>query len=242
MLRRLVISTLLLIPVLAYGQDIQTVQTGKSYFRASFNNEKIEKNIHKFPYWDEIQSREMDVAFEAYLTGPFARENFPEEAAMIFRFIEQGNLMGVVIEAHEKWEVLEYIKRGYSVEDISNGKAYAEYKPRAHTEARFKESRLYQFWYKQLFRGDPPAMRAFLFVHPVLHMFIRDIYGIEVTTEIMRHLIGEFGKHESIVRSEECSRKDIEKAMAFFEKTGYNYGNQKGLFLKRGLVFLREIG
>lgn len=216
----------------------------ESYFRTKFNNEVFEKCIHEFKYWSEIQSEEVDIAFEAYLQGPSAQKIAPLECAMIFKLIEQGGVLGVAAEAHEKWEVLEYLKKGYSLEDIRNGDAHKQYKSVAHAEARFKEYRLYQFLYKNLLGENPPAMRAFLFVHPFIKIFLEDIYNVkvsEVTIAIMDRLVSEHGKYEHIMRGENCSREDIEKCIRFFEEVGFDYGNDRNLFLQCGMKFLQSI-
>ncbi|MEK7560625.1 MAG: hypothetical protein AAB539_01570 [Patescibacteria group bacterium] len=212
----------------------------RSYFRTKLNDKVIADRIHAFAYWNEVQSQEVDIAFERYQKGPYIQKRFPKEAAIIFQLIEQDRFLGIAAEAHEKWEVLEYLKNGYSLEDISSGKAYEEYKPHAHAVARYKELRLYQWWHTQLFGGDPPAMRAFLFTHPVLKILVEDVYSVEISTEIVDGLIRELREYESIVRAEKCSRDDIEKAMSFFERTGYDYGTQRGLFLNRGLMLLEK--
>lgn len=209
----------------------------QSYFRAKFNNKKVENHIKNFEYWGEIQSQEVDVAFETYQKGPYIQKRFPDEAALIFKVIERGGLLGVAAEAHEKWEVLEYIRRGYSTEEIGNGKAYEEYKPAAHAEARFRELRLYQFWYKQVFNEKPPAMRAFLFVHPVLKIIVEDIYKVEVDDKLMRYLLDELEKYKDVVGSENCSKEDVGNCIKFFETTGFSYGDERDLFLRRGLHF-----
>lgn len=212
----------------------------KNNFRAKFNNETVEKKIQDFQYWDEIQSEEVDLAFEAYQRGSYVQGRFPKEAAIIFGLIDRGGLLGVVVEAHEKWEVLEYLKKGYSIEDIGNGKAYEEYKPQAHAVARFKELRFYQFWYKHLFKDKPPAMKAFLFVHPVLKMIVQDVYKVEIDTKLMDRLVNELQIYKDTFDSEECSEKDLERCLIFFEKTGYDYGDQRGLFLSRASDFLNK--
>lgn len=226
--------------VIFCGCSLTKTVENKSFFRAKFNDDTIENRIQDFEYWNEIQSQEVDAAFEAYQKGAYIQRRFPDEAALIFRFIDRGSLLGVAVEAHEKWEVLEYIRKGYSMEEIGDGRAYEEYKPIAHTEARFKELMLYQFWYEQLFNERPPTMKAFLFVHPLLKIIAEDIYKVEVDTQLMKMLINELEKYESVMKSEKCSKEDIEKCIRLFDRTGYDYGDQKDLFLKRGLDFLNE--
>ncbi|MDP3725879.1 MAG: hypothetical protein Q8R36_01640 [bacterium] len=227
---------LLAISLLGCGEP-----TAQSYFRAQFNNNVIENQINKFPYWDEIQTKEVDMALKSYLKEPYAQKKFPKEAEMVFRLIDQGGLLGVATEAHEKWEVLEYLKKGYSLEDISNGKAHKENRSSAHAVARYKELRFYQFWYTQLFGSNPPAMRTFLFVHPALKIFIEDIYKTETTTKIMEKLTRELKEYESVARAEKSSKDDVLRCIEFFERTGYNYGAERSLFLNRGLTFFEEI-
>lgn len=213
----------------------------RSYFRAQLNDAIVEGHIHDFAYWREIQSKEVDIAFETYQKGPHIQKRFAQEASTIFQLIGRGGLLGVAAEAHEKWEVLEYLKGGYSLEDIGNGKAYAEYKPHAHAIARYKELRLYQFWYALLFGDKPPAMKAFLFVHPVLKIIVEDIYQVETTTEVMDGLMRELRAYEGIARTERSSKEDISRCIRFFEGTGYDYGAQRSLFLDRGLIFLEKV-
>ena len=212
-----------------------------SYFRTAFNNEIIENCISEFEYWGEIQSQEVDIAFEAYQKGHYIQAKFPEESALIFKLIEQGGLLGAAAEVHEKWEVLEYLKNSFSLEDIDNGKAYKVYKPRAHAEARFKELRLYQFLYGRLCRGRVPAMRAFLYVHPVLKIIVQDIYKADVSAELLSRLLSELGEHANAVISEKIFAKDIKSCIKFFEKGGYIYGEQRSLFLERGLTFVTKL-
>lgn len=213
----------------------------QSDFRAKFDNEAIRNQINEFTYWDEIQTKEVDAAFEAYLKGPGTQGKFSKEAATIFQLIQQGGLLGVTIEAHEKWEVLEYLKNGYLLEDINSGKAREEYKPVAHAVARYKELRLYQFWYAKLFGSNPPAMRAFLFVHPALKIFIEDIYATETTIEVMDLFVRELREYEGIARTEKSSGVDVIRCIKFFERGGYDYGAQRSLFLNRGLIFFEKI-
>jgi len=195
----------------------------------------------EFEYWGEIQTEEVDRAFEAYLNGSYIQKIAPKERAAIFQIIEQSGLLGVAVEAHEKWEVLEYLKMGYSLEDIGNGKAYKEYKPRAHAAARYKELKLYQFWYTKLFGGNPPAMKAFLFVNPFLKIILEDVYKVKTTTKVMDYFVRELKEYENIVRGEESSEEDIIKCIRFFEQIGYDYGDQRAFFLNQGLTFLEEI-
>ena len=84
----------------------------RSYFRARLNDAIIKEHIHAFVYWNEIQSKEVDIAFETYQKGPDIQKRFGREASTIFQLIRQGGLLGVAAEAHEKWEVLEYLKKG----------------------------------------------------------------------------------------------------------------------------------
>lgn len=234
----LVVISAMLAVTFFYGHQQKDINKNKSHFRTKFHNKTIENCIHDFEYWHEIQSQEVDMAFESYFTG--SHLGGEKETALILELIDRGGFLGVVAEAHEKWEVLEYLRKDYSLEEIGSGKAYKEYKPTAHTEARFKEIRLYQFWYKQLFDEDPPAMIAFLFVHPMLKIIAQDIYHVEIDAELMDMLVHELDKYEGVIRSENCSREDVENCIKFFEKTGYDYGDQKNLFLKRGLDFLDE--
>ena len=230
------ISAILMI-IFFYGHQQKNINKNRSYFRTKFQNATIESHIYDFPYWNEIQSQEVDMAFTAYFTGSYLGDE--KETALILDLIDRGGFLGVVAEAHEKWEVLEYLKKGYSLEEIGNGKAYKEYKPTAHTEARFKELRLCQFWYKQLFNEDPPAMKAFLFVDPLLQIVVWDIYKMEIDEKIMKMLVvDELEKYKDVISSENCSKEDVENCIKFFEKTGYDYGDGRDLFLKRGLEFL----
>lgn len=214
----------------------------QSYFRAKLNDTIIENHINTFVYWHEVQSKEVDAAFEAYQKGHYIQKRFPEEARTIFQLIERGGLLGVAAEAHEKWEVLEYLKRGYSLEDIGSGRAYEAYKLHAHAVARYKELRLYQFWYAKMLGSESPAMRAFLFAHPVLKILVEDVYHVVITIEVIDGLICELREYEGIARAESSSHDEIEKCIKFFERTGYDYGIQRSLFLNRGQVFFEVIG
>lgn len=219
------------------------------YFRTKLDK-TLEKYLSQFEYWDEIQTKEVDLAFEAYLTGSYIPKIAPREVEKIFELIGQGGILGVAVEAHEKWEVLEYLKKGYMLEQIRDGtahkahkKAGAEFKDvSAHAEARFKEHKLYQFCYEKLFKEQPPALMAFLLVCPHQEIFIFDDIDIEEHLNYyMDRFMHEYGKHEVSVRAEKCSERDLEKALMFFEKNGYKYKDrQKALrmaieYLQNGL-------
>lgn len=199
----------------------------------------LEEHISQFEYLKEIQPSEVDTAFEAYLRGPYVTGLAPDEAGMVFKLIEKGGLLGLEAEAHEKWEVLEYLKKDYSLEDISNGKAHKEYRKYAHAEARFKEHSLHQFLYNKQFGKKAPPMHAFLLVTPLLEIFLEGVYKSEVTNDHLEYFIGEFGKHKDSILSEKCSKTDLENALKFFEKNGYEYKNREKM-LRRAEDFIKR--
>lgn len=208
------------------------------HFRTKLDK-TLEEHLSQFEHWNEIQSEEVDLAFEVYLRGHYISNKAPKEVSMVFKLIEKGGLLGVETEAHEKWEALEYLKKEYSLEDISNGKAHKEYKPFAHTEARFKEFKLHQFLYENQFGKKSPPMYAFLLVSPFLEIFGEEVHGVEIRDEHLEYLIGEFGKYKDSIMSEKCSKKDLKNALKFFEKNGYLY-RDKAKILKRAEEFTKR--
>lgn len=217
----------------------------KKYFRTKLDK-TLEEHLSQFEYWDEIQPLEVDLAFEAYLCNSYISQIAPTEVKTIFGLMEQGGILGLAVECHEKWECLEYLKKNYTLEQIRDGtvhkahkKAGAEFKDvSAHAKARFKEYSLYQFLYqKQLDKKSPPKY-AFLLVTPFLEIF-GEAYKIEMTVEHLDYLINEFGKHKDSIMSEKCSEKDLENALKFFEKNGYQY-KDKSKILERAKEFLEH--
>ncbi len=213
-------------------------------------NKTLEEHLSQFEYWDEIQTKKVDLAFEAYLTGSYIPKLAPRDVEKVFELIGQGGILGVAVEAHEKWECLEYLKEGYSIAQIGDGTAHKAHHSNGewfdvhpHAEARFKEHKLYQFLYKKLFKEKPPALVSFLLVTPYSEIFNFENIDIEKNLNYyMNHFMHEYGKHEETVMAEKCSEKDLEKALMFFEKScGYEYKDrQKALrmakeYLKNGL-------
>lgn len=217
----------------------------KKYFRTKLDK-TLEKCIGQFEYWDEIQPLKVDMAFEAYLCNSYISQIAPIEVKTIFRLMEQGGILGMAMECHEKWECLEYLKKRYTLKQIRNGKSHKAYKKAgadfknvsAHAEARFKEYSFYQFLYqKQLDKKSPPKY-AFLLVTPFLEIF-GEAYKIEMTVEHLEYLVNEFGKHKDSIMSEKCSKKDLKNALKFFEKNGYEY-KDKSKMLRRAEDFIKR--
>jgi len=199
----------------------------------------LEKQLSQFEYLKEIQSLELDVAFEKYLRGPYMRGLGLGESDMVFSLINKGGLLGFAVEAHEKWEVLEYLKKSYSLEDISDGKAHKEHKPYAHAEARFKEYSIYRFLYEKQFNKKSPPIYAFLLVTPSIEIFGEGVHKVDLTVDHLEYLIKEYGKHKDSILSEKCSKQDLKNAMKFFEKNGYEYKDMKKM-LRRAEEFIKN--
>lgn len=155
----------------------------------------------------------------------FLREP-PRDVEKVFELIRQGGILGAATEAHEKWECLEYLRAGCTIEQIRDGTAHKAHRVDGkwkdedispHAEARFKEHKLYQFLYEKLFKEQPPALVAFLLVIPYLEIFNFDNIDVEKHLNYyMDNYMHEYGRHEDAVRSEKCSEKDLEKAMMVF--------------------------
>lgn len=225
----------------------------KKYFRTKLDK-TLEKCINQFEYWEEIQTEDVDRAFEAYLTGSYIPEIAPRDVEKVFELIRQGGILGIAVEAHEKWECLEYLRKGWTIEQIGDGTAHKAHRVDGkwkdedvgpHAEARFKEHKLYQFCYEKMFKEQPPALMAFLLVSPHFEIFNFDNIDIEKHLNYyMDHFMHEYGKHEESVRAEKCSERDLEKALVFFEKSSYQYKDrQKALrmaseYLQNGLKIL----
>lgn len=213
------------------------MSNAKKHFRTKLKDKTLEKCISQFECLEEINSEEVDLAFETYLRGPYITKLAKNEVERVFELMKDGKLLGVAVEAHEKWEVLEYLKKGYTLEEISNGVAHENYRPYAHAEARFKEYSLYKFLYQKQFLKDSPPMHAYLLVCPLWELFIEECYKMEIKPEHLDYMLGEFGHHEKPIRSEKCSKEDLENALKFFEKNGYEY-KDKAKMLRRAEDFI----
>ena len=236
MRRSTFLLSLLVVGLLGLGSSLAQAE-----FRAEFDNETIESAISNFEYWDEISNnKEIDDAIDAHLTmGHDAPEYEVRANDTTLRIIERDDLIGKVVWAHEGWEMHVFLGMGYSQEQIANGSAWSESGANAHALARYKELQLYQFLYSQLIGGTPPAMRAFLFVHPTLIYVWENDLEIGVDRVVMRYLLyKDLGEYSNIVRDEDSSSDDIEKVIRFFEAVGYDFGDQREVFLNRGLDFL----
>lgn len=219
----------------------------KKYFRTKLDK-TLEEQLSQFEYWDEIQPLEVDVAFESYLCSSYISNKTPKEVGMVFKLIEKGGLLGLAVEAHEKWEVLEFLRKKYTLEQIRDGTAHKAHRVNnkwkdedvsPHAEARFKEYSLYRFLYDAQFGKKSPPLYAFLLVTPHIEIFGEEVHNVDVTIEHLDYLIGEFGKYKSSIISEKCSKKDLKNSMKFFEKNGYTYNNRNKM-LKRAENFIRK--
>ena len=61
----------------------------QSHFRTQINDKVIASRIHTFAYWNEVQSHEIDVAFEMYQKGPYIQKRFAKINRRIRRGVEE---------------------------------------------------------------------------------------------------------------------------------------------------------
>ena len=175
MIKRAIFQLILILGLVGCGNSLT-----QDEFVSEFGND-VNIVFSDFEYWDEIQTSEVGEALHVYINESFARESRSVKVDEILKIIEAGGLLGISVEAHERWEVLAFLNNGYTLGNIGTEKTYREFRAQAHAVARYKELRFYQFLYEYLFNDFPPAMKACLAVSPVLKIFVEDLYRICTT-------------------------------------------------------------
>lgn len=194
--------------------------------KIGLNLEEIEES---FGPWKKIKDDpSIHDIFLSYIE--YAKESVPEQADIIEQMLEDHSIHALGIIAHEKFEVVKYLKAGYTKEDIGNGKAHEEYYDEAHDKATVMQFRLYEHASKCV--GGIPSL-ALILCSPTIEI----IYG----THEKGGDIDQSTCFSKLIKDQKITSDDIEKAISFFEKGGYTYKN-RGSVKRSSIAYAKELG
>lgn len=150
----------------------------------------------------------------------------PVENIFMNSILARDDIIGRKVAFHESIEVLEYLKRGFSEEEITTGIARIASYPEAHSEALFREHELCQYLARELFGFELPLI-TFVLVEPVIDLSlqfsteyaIRPNISLEVVTWKDVELLNENPKYQL----EKPRIEQVMEALNFYERMGYTY-------------------